>query len=204
MRPAIAALLSTAAAVTFVACGNSDRASTATTQTTTTTTTTTTTPETTTTTTTAGPRAGSVAAADGSFTVSLPKEWVSQPAPGTLIQLIGPDGSNMAVAVNGTAARGRTVQESAEMGQKNVINNLKASIDPGGVESSTVDGEPAWRFTYTVPGASLQQTQDTRGRSLYVRHRDIEYLVTFSSSPEAFGAAVANYEAIMQSWKWSE
>ena len=90
------------------------------------------------------------------------------------------------------------------MGEKNVVNNLKGTIDQGGVEATTVDKEPAWRFTYTVPGASLQQAEDVRGRSLYVRHRDIEYLVTFSSTPAAFGAAVADYEAVMQSWKWSE
>jgi len=208
MRPAVAALLSTVlsilAAVSFVACGNSDTGGSATTQTPTSTTTTTTTKKPATTTTTASPRAGAIAASDGSFTVNLPKDWRSEPAQGSLIQLIGDDGANLAVTVNGAGVRGPTTKDSAETGEKNLINNLKATIDPGGIESSTVDGEPAWRFTYTVPAASFQQAHDTRGRSLYVRHRDIEYLVTFSSTPETFGGDVANYESIMQSWKWAD
>jgi hypothetical protein len=197
---AVAALVSIAAAVTLVACANSDRDGS---QPATTTTVSENPASTTTTKSTPSPRVGSTAASDGSFDVDLPKDWRSEPAEGSLLQLIASNGPNLAVTVNGTAARGRTVQESAEMGEKNLVDRLQAVVDPGGIESTTVDGEPAWRFTYTVPAASMQEPQDTRGRSLYVRHRDIEYLVTFTGTPDTFNAAVADYEAIMDSWKWS-
>ena len=119
------------------------------------------------------------------------------------MELISSAGPDFAVTENDVSNRGRTTQESAENGAQNFVDRLNATIDPGGIESTTVDGEPAWRFTYTVPASSIDEQQDARGRAVYVRHRDHEYLITFNGTSETFNAAVADYDAIMNSWKWS-
>jgi hypothetical protein len=173
-----------AAAVTLVACGDSDPGA----------------PSTTTATTT--PAAGpTVEASDRNFVVTMPKQWRSQPAKGLIIQLVAADGATVD-AVSDPADRGRTIQVSAETAAESTVHYLHGVIDPRGIESTTVDGEPARRFTYNVPASSGTVSQDTRVTALFVRHRDIEYSVTFSGTPQRFDAAVAEFDAIMASWKW--
>lgn len=200
-RRAVAALVALATAVTLGGCNKSDHESS---QTTTTTTTATSGERATTTSVTAKPRAGTIASTDGSFTVSLPKNWRSEPpGSGLLIKLIAENGSNVNVTLNPTETRGRTIQESAEMNAKILTDQLGAKIDSGGIEATTLDGEPARRYTYTVPKGP-QIPQESRGRQLFANHRDIEYIVTFTGTPQAFNNDVADFEAILNSWKWSD
>jgi hypothetical protein len=188
------------ALATAVALGGCNKSERGTSQTTTTTSS----ERATTTSVTASSKAGTITSTDGSFIVSLPKGWRSEPPEsGLLIKLIAKDASNVNVTVNPTADRGRTIQESAEISAKLVTDQLKAEIDPGGIEATTLDGEPARRYTYTMPPGP-QIPHKVRGRQLLVDHRDVEYVVTFTGSPDAFNNDVADYEAIMNSWKWSD
>ena len=125
-----------------------------------------------------------------------------EPDSGLLIKLGANDGSNVNVTLNPTETRGRNIQESAELNAKLMTDQLKAVIDPGGIEATTLNGEPARRYTYTVPpGPQIPHT--ARGRQLFAAHHDIEYVVTYTGSPQAFNNDVAAYEQIIDSWKWS-
>ena len=154
-------------------------------------------------TTSAVPAGRTAKAADGTFTVALPDGWRAD-KPDRLLKLTAKDGTaNIIVGRNSPAEVGATLQESAEISAKQITDLLNGAIDPGGIESTTVDGEPARRYTYNLP-VSEQIPRPARGRQLFVRHDGIEYLITFTGAPEAFNLAVADYEEIIDSWKWSD
>jgi hypothetical protein len=106
--------------------------------------------------------------------------------------------ANLLVSINPQNERGATLQQSAERGVDQVGKLDGAVIDSGGIESTTVDGEEARRYTYTI----TRGNQQARGRQLLVRHKGVEYIVTFTGTAQAFNGAVADYEAVMRSWKW--
>lgn len=153
------------------------------------------------------PPAGPTArAATGAFAVTVPVGWNEQPPTGELKLKSDNGRANVLVKVNsgeGSEKRGATVEESAELNAQVIADGLGGIIDPGGFEATTVDGEPAMRFTYSLPvNEEKGIKQDARGRQLYVRHENAEYIVTFTGGTEAFNLQVANYEAIMDSWRW--
>lgn len=167
------------------------------------TTTTTTTP----TTTTSSRASGQTAtASDGSFIVALPNGWRAESQQSALIKLTyaGHD-VDFRVGLVQPEYRGRTLNESAELEEKRLVKQLKAVLDAGGIESTSVDGEPAARFTVTIPADKTPPASpESRVRLLMVRHHDAEYLVQLTVTPPAdFNDALPDYEFVMTSWKWS-
>ncbi|MFH5231073.1 protein kinase domain-containing protein [Antrihabitans spumae] len=149
----------------------------------------------------AGPTAE---ASDGSFVVSLPDGWSAED-PEDLLKLLTSDGqANILVSKNPSSSRGKTVDESADINATSIQDDVKGVLDSGGVEATTVGGEPARRFTYSLFAKDGQVPKDVRGRQLYVRHKSTEYIVTYTGLPEAFNLGVAEYEAIMDSWEWTD
>lgn len=143
-----------------------------------------------------------VTSSDGSFSVELPTDWQAKP-PDELLTLVSTDGSaNILVAPNTGVGAGETLQQSAEISAQQVTDLLNGVIDSGGIEATTVDGEPARRYTYNLPVGD-QIPRPVRGRQLFVRHQGVEYVVTFTGTPEEFNLAVADYEAIIDSWRWA-
>lgn len=144
-----------------------------------------------------------VDASDGSFRVLLPKGWRSvRPETEFLLTLYSRnDESNMLVMINPATTRGPTIFDSANdtLGQAEREFGGDLVVDPGGVEATTVGGEPAVRFTYSFVG-----DKKARGRQLFVRHNDIEYIVTYTGTSETFDDHVAEYEQIQNTWTWTE
>lgn len=154
--------------------------------------------------TTAAVFAGDVAeAADNTFQVTMPEGWRSvRPETEFLLTLYSPnDDSNMLVNINPADTRGVSIKESADA----MLSQIKLQfggdivVDAGGVEVTTVAGEPAVRYTYSFVGE-----QKARGRQFFVRHNDIEYVLTFTGTPETFDGYAADYAQIQNSWTWTE
>lgn len=41
------------------------------------------------------------------------------------------------------------------------------------------------------------------GQQYYFLHRDVGYIVTFTSQLDVYDSATADFDATIQSWKWS-
>jgi hypothetical protein len=97
--------------------------------------------------------------------------------------------------VKAEADAGKTLQELARPG-------VSLCPYPGGLQPTTVGGEAALRYSCTYPKTSNnpagEQTQ------VYVTvHRNVAYDVFFYSAIDDYASATADFDAIMQSWKWS-
>jgi hypothetical protein len=129
-----------------------------------------------------------------SFTVILPKNWgATRPDPADKFQ-------RMRLITNGDQWTDIVVNAGFDPAERHSNAKVAAENDifckqNGGVESATVDGEPAWRCTYTA--------QDVRGTNLYVQHGGDEYQVIYSGRLDGFEKLGKDYEAVMNSWKWS-
>ena len=116
------------------------------------------------------------------------------------------DDANILVSINPVNLRGATVEESADsvLAQLDAEFGGKVVVDTGGVEATTVAGEHAVRFTYTFSGDPFTGTPQARGRQLYVRHGDDEFIMTFTGTIDTFNGFVADYEKIQNSWTWTD
>jgi hypothetical protein len=112
--------------------------------------------------------------------------------------------SNMSVKLT-PGAEILTAQEAADAGAEALTQDptIKAVIDAPGTEETTVDGESARGYTYTLPAGVGGRTAESRGRQMFVKHAGKIYTVSFSSQTDAFGTANADYEKVIASWKWS-
>jgi len=148
------------------------------------------------------PAGRTASAVDSTFTVQLPDGWRSE-KPDKLLTLLTADRSaNILVSRNPRAKSGPTLHDSANISAQEIVTQLSGVIDSGGIESATVDGEPAVRLTYDIPpGGDI--AIPARGRQLFVRHDGVEYLITFTGTAEAFNRTVAAYESIIDSWHWN-
>ncbi|MBJ8346873.1 serine/threonine-protein kinase [Antrihabitans sp. YC2-6] len=150
---------------------------------------------------------GDVAKAnDDSFAVSIPEDWEIQEEDGYLLKLqsaVSRSNANLLVSINTEANLRQSLDQATEDNIAQVKELEGVTIDSGGAEATTVDGEAARRFTYTV-SAAANDGIEARGRQLYTRHDGVEYIVTFTGDSQSFNGAVAQYETILDSWKWLE
>lgn len=139
---------------------------------------------------------------DGAFVVSIPEGWNDRD-PDKIMRLSSDGGdSSILVSRNPEEFQGADVLESADIGSKQIVDELDGRIDPGGIESTTVGGEPAAKVTYTLLAVGGQDGMDVRGRQYYVRHNGIEYIVTCSGTVDSFNTDVADFEFVLRSLTW--
>jgi hypothetical protein len=191
LKPAVALLVAFAAGLTVVACGNSQPAGSNAK----------TTPTAMTTPTTTSPPIGRVDANNNSFSVGLPGNWLANFSDAKFVLRFFAPGSSPADKYNATTfdvsmdskkdPLPATVKEAAET---IIFCRDMNTAAPRTVESTTIDGEPAFGCDYKMG--------DMPGRYTVVRHGDNQYSINFNGRT-AFDAAKADYEAILKSWKWS-
>jgi serine/threonine-protein kinase len=160
-------------------------------------------PGTTTSTATATAPPGPVAtASDGSFEVDVPSGWSSYPPAGTdLLNLRSADqGAN--ILVSAQPADAQSLDAFAAQSAQEIVDILDGTIDAGGIESSTLADAPARRYTYTLPAAA--DYPEARGRQIIARHDGADYFLTYTGRPDLFNATVADYESVVDSWRWRQ
>jgi hypothetical protein len=144
-------------------------------------------------------------ASDNSFTVTVPPNWGTANVPHAkayvLLLAHNPPGRSMVVF---TGAPKSTLQESGKSDVDEVVNQLHVVIDPdGSLQPTTVDGEAALRWSYTLTQALNAAPAGAHGQWYYVRHRNVEYQIGFTGEPDEYASDYADFDAIMHSWKWS-
>lgn len=142
-------------------------------------------------------------ASDNSFTVSVPPGWRTENIEGVHLLSLTSDSHGRNINVLAQPAGSATLQQYAQANLDAVVNQSHAVIDPGGgLQSTTVGGEAAWRFSYTLP-KTPDIPSGAHGQQYYVLHRNVDYVVTFTSKPDEYTSATADFDAIVHSWKWS-
>ena len=141
---------------------------------------------------------------DGTFEVSVPDLWRAVEEEGYLVKLESASSSsnaNLLVSINEEADLNQSIDEAAESNVAQVRGLNGVTVDSGGIEATSVDGEQARRFTYSV-SAESNNGVEARGRQLYTRHKGVEYIVTFTGDKQSFNAAVAQFDEVLRSWTW--
>lgn len=72
--------------------------------------------------------------------------------------------------------------------------------NPSGVQPTTVGGEAALRFSCTP---SKDDPANLHSQQYVTLYRNLAYTISFYSAIDAYASATADFDAIMQSWKWS-
>jgi hypothetical protein len=161
-----------------------------------------------------------VYASDTSFTVSLPRGWGVEAAPVTpgwrtedlerphiasmsrLYLTSDTHDRDMNVVTQPTGSL--TLQKWAQSDIYGVAHVAHAEIDRYvSLQPTTIGAEDALRTDFTVPVGPNIPT-GTRGQEYAVIHRNIGYLITFSSRPGVYASAADEFDAVLQSWTWSE
>jgi hypothetical protein len=108
---------------------------------------------------------------------------------------------NMSVAAQ--PAGSLALQQWAQSAMYGVVHVAHAEVDPGGsLQPTTVGGEGALRSSYTLAKSSNVPT-GAHGQQYAVIHRDVGYLITFTSTLDQYASATADFDAIVHSWNWS-
>lgn len=153
----------------------------------------------------AEPARPAVRSRDNSFAVELPRGWSSEkPKSGDDLLLFGPsrdpDLTDANVIVSHEPAGGKSLDEYTALTLK-LLEDDGFKLDRGGAESTTVDGVPASRYTYSLIESSRGKS-DARGRQFVIVRGDRAYYVTYTTNGETFNEYVGEFEQIMNSWRW--
>jgi hypothetical protein len=152
----------------------------------------------------AAPGRPTVQSKDRAFAVELPSGWTRGDARDKDLELFGPgDRSrrfNTNVLVSHYPRDGVSLSEESAATIE-ALEDDGFRVDRRRAESTTVDGEPAQRHTYTLV-RSERGEPDARGRQLIIARGDLFYLVTFTDHGEHFDRNVAAFEQLMNSWRW--
>jgi hypothetical protein len=150
-------------------------------------------------------------ATDNSFTVSVPPGWTANiegfhggPPPGARNLLyMTSDSQDRNIAVIAADAGSLTLQQWAQSAMYGVVHVLHGVVDPGGGnQPTTVGGEAALRSSFTAP-KSQDISTGVHDQQCTVLHRGVGYIFTFTSKPDEYTSATADFDAVVHSWKWS-
>lgn len=144
-----------------------------------------------------------LSADDNSFTVTVSANWrTGMPHPESVVLLLSHDPAGQSMAVIAQPASS-TLQELGSEGMGALVNQKKAVIDPeGGLQSTIVDGEAALRCSYMLP-PNAKAPSGMHIQTYFVLHRNVQYFIDLAAEPDEYSSAVADFDAIMHSWKWS-
>jgi hypothetical protein len=151
-----------------------------------------------------GPPPITMNAEDNSFTVSVPPAWQTANVPHAkafVLLLARAHGGSMVVLESPAKS---TLQEDGKSAVDEMVKQTKVVVDPGGdLQPTTVDGEAALRFSSTLAQPTGAAPAGAHGQNYVVQHRTVEYQIFFVGEPDDYAIDHAEFDAIMNSWKWS-
>jgi len=92
------------------------------------------------------------------------------------------------------APEGATVKSITETGRRNLRKAYGSAAATGPPVDLRLDGEPALQLDYTADEARIRQVGALRA--------DHFYLLSFTAGRSAFKRRVADFDALLRSWRW--
>jgi hypothetical protein len=113
------------------------------------------------------------------------------------------DAHDRNMTVTAVPATPTTLQEVGYWSMYGIMHGYHAVLDPGGsLEPTTVGGEAAVRTSFTT-SKSPDMPSEAHNQQYTVLHGGLAYLIAFSSKPDSYASATADFDSIVHSWKWS-
>lgn len=183
---ALAALVAIAAAVTLPACGKPSQT---------------------------GSAPTTANASDNSFTVSVPAGWRPEESKNPRgwpedmkrfqVLYLTSDSHDQTINVMALPAGSLSLQQWAQSAMYGAEHGFHAVVDPGdNLQPTTVGGEAALRSSFTAPQSPATPTA-SHDQQYAVLRGSVGYIITFTSKPDEYTSATADFDAIVHSWKWS-